>query len=94
MVTKLLMNPMYGKTSIKPVETDTIIKDSRDDVEKYMSLNYSYIGSVLEVNGRYYVKQVKSGMSHFNYVHCGGEILSMSRIITNKVFPCSDDCNV
>ena len=28
-VIKLLMNSMYGKTIIKPVETDTIIKDSR-----------------------------------------------------------------
>ena len=33
-VIKLLMNPMYGKTIIKPVETDTIVKDNRDDFEK------------------------------------------------------------
>ena len=33
-VIKLLMNSMYGKTIIKPVETDTIEKDSRDDFEK------------------------------------------------------------
>ena len=31
-VIKLLMNSMYGKTMIKPVETDTIIKYSRDDL--------------------------------------------------------------
>ena len=35
-VIKLLMNSMYGKTVIKPVETDTIVKDSRDDFEKYI----------------------------------------------------------
>ena len=29
MVIKLLMNSMYGKTIIKPIETDTIIKDSK-----------------------------------------------------------------
>ena len=33
-VIKLLMNSMYGKTIIKPVETDTIVKDNRDDFEK------------------------------------------------------------
>ena len=33
-VIKLLMNSMYGKTVIKPVETDTIVKDNRDDFEK------------------------------------------------------------
>ena len=33
-------------------------------------------------------------MSHFNYAHCGVEILSMSKRITNKVFDVSNDCNV
>ena len=32
MVIKLLMNSMYGKTIIKPVETDTIVKENRDDL--------------------------------------------------------------
>ena len=46
-VVKLLMNSMYGKTIIKPVETDTIVKDNRDDFEKYISYNYNYIDSVI-----------------------------------------------
>ena len=33
MVIKLLMNSMYGKTIIKPVETDTIVKDKKDDLK-------------------------------------------------------------
>ena len=70
-VIKLLMNSMYGQTIIKPVDTDTIINYSRADFETQISLNYDYIDSVLEVNVRYYIKQVKSVMSHFNYVHCG-----------------------
>ena len=32
-VIKLLMNSMYGKTIIKPVETDTMVKDNRDDLK-------------------------------------------------------------
>ena len=44
------MNSMYGKTIVKPVETDTIVKDNRDDFEKSISHNYNYIGSVIEVN--------------------------------------------
>ena len=51
------MNPMYSKISIKPVETDIVIKDSRDGFEKYMSLKYNHIDSVLEVNRRYYNKK-------------------------------------
>ena len=57
------MDSMYGKTILKPVETDTIIKDSRNDFEKYISLNYNYIGSILEVSGRYYIKKVTSYVS-------------------------------
>ena len=36
MVIKLLMGSMYGKTIIKPVGTHTIVKDDRDDFEKYI----------------------------------------------------------
>ena len=63
-VIKLLMSSMYGETIIKPIETYTVIKDSQHDFGKYVSLVYNYIDSVLEVNGRYYIKKVKSVMSH------------------------------
>ena len=85
---------MYGKTIIRPIETYTIMKCSRNDFEKYISLNYNRIDSVLEVHGRYYIKKVKSVMSHFNYVHCGVVILSMSKRLMNKVFSCADDCSI
>ena len=39
-------------------------------------------------------KQAKSILSHYNYVHCGVEILSMSKRIMNKVFSCADDCDI
>ena len=57
-VIKLLMNSMYGKTIIKPVETDTIFKDNRDDFGKYIPYSYNYIDSVIEVNGKLYIKKV------------------------------------
>ena len=57
-VIKLLMNSMYGKTIIKPVETDTIVKGSREDFEKYISYNYNYIDSVIEVNGKFHIKRL------------------------------------
>ena len=51
MVIKLLMSSMYGKTIVKPVGTDTIVKDNRDDFGKYISYNYNYIDSVIGVSG-------------------------------------------
>ena len=56
-----------------------------------MSLNYNCIDSALEVNGRYYIKKIKSGMSHYNYVYAGVDVSSMSKRIMNKVFSCSSD---
>ena len=46
---------MYGRTIIEPVETDTIVKDNRDDFDKYIPYNYNYIDSVIEVNGRDFI---------------------------------------
>ena len=43
---------------------------------------------------RSFIKKVKSSLSHFNYVHCGVEILNMSKRIMNKVFSCADDLNI
>ena len=50
----------------------------------------------MEVNGTYYIKKRKTKpiLSHYNYVQCGVEILSMSKRIVNKVFSCADDCGV
>ena len=63
-------------------------------LDKYVSYNYNYIDSVIGVNGIYYTKQVKSCLSHYDYDHCGVEILSMSKRIMNNVFSCADDCGV
>ena len=83
MVIKLLMNSMYGKTIKENIETYIIIKVNKDDFEKCISYNYDYIDSVLEVTGRYYNKKVKPMLSLYNYVHCGVEMLPMSKHIMN-----------
>ena len=48
-------------------------------LEKYVSYNYNNIGSVTEVSGKFYNTKVNSILSHFNYVHCGVEILNISK---------------
>ena len=40
------------------------------------------------------LKQVKSCLSHYNSVHCGVEVLSMSKIIMNCVFDSANICGV
>ena len=56
------------------------------DGYKCISYNYNYVDSVIEVNGQFYIQKLKSILYHFNYVHCGVEMLNMSKIIMNKVF--------
>ena len=84
MVLKELMNSMYGKTILKPIETETIVKHEKD-YNKYIGFNYNYIQSSVKVGDRYYMKKIKSILNHFNYSHCGVEILSMSKRIMNEV---------
>ena len=55
---------MYGKTIIRPVETDTIVKDNKDDFGKYISYNYIYIDSEKEVNGKSYIKERLNQICH------------------------------
>ena len=89
-VIKELMNSMYGKTILKPIQTETIVKTSKD-YEKYISFNYNFIESSIKVGDRYYIKKIKSVLNHFNYVHCGVEILSMSKRVMNEVMVLADD---
>ena len=35
-----------------------VVKDNRGDFGKYISYNYNYIGSVIEVNGKFYNEKV------------------------------------
>merc|ERR1712167_356405 len=83
-VIKELMNSMYGKTILKPIETETVVKSSAE-YTKYISYNYNFIESSIKVGGRYYVKKIKSVLNHYNYVQCGVEILSMSKRVMNEV---------
>ena len=58
MVVKELMNSMYGKTILKPIETETIVKQEKY-YHKYVSFNYNYIQSSVKVGDRYYIKKIK-----------------------------------
>ena len=92
-VIKLLMNSMYGKTILKPVETDTVVVPEWR-FEKYINYNYNFIQSCIKVGDRYYVKKIKCILNHYNYVQCGVEILSMSKRIMNEVMCLAEDLDL
>jgi hypothetical protein len=86
------MNSCYGKTLQKPIEDETkYIQTS--NIEKFMNRHYNAIKEVVEHLNAYTakVKLYRSIDTHFNYCHCGVEVLSMSKRIMNEVMCLASD---
>ena len=92
MVFKELMNSSYGKSYLKPIDSDSKYVKA-DDFDKFMDRNFNYIKEATKLaNGLYYkVKYYKAIDNHFNNVHVGVEILSMSKRIMFEVMTLSED---
>ena len=50
---------MYGKTTLKPVETETVVVPEWR-FEKYINCNCKFIQYCIKVGDKYYVKKTKS----------------------------------
>lgn len=82
---KLIMNSGYGKSIMKPVESDINIFDDKEEFEVYLTRNYNWITSFSYFGDKTKVKSVKTLNDHFNIAHVGVCILSMSKRIMNEV---------
>ena len=71
------MNSMYGKTILKQIETETVVKKEIDYI-KYVSFNYNYIQSSIQVGDIYYIKKIKSIIDHYNYAYSVDQHLNES----------------
>lgn len=94
MVFKELMNSSYGKSFMKPIETEKkYIK--KEDWNKYLERNYNDIKTAIELPDERTIKveTIKTIDTHFNNVHCGVEILSMSKRIMYEVMTLAEDKN-
>ena len=92
LVYKLIMNSGYGKSLMKPVKTETKIFNNKEDYEIYLSRNYDWIKCSTKIsNTKYKVEICKSLEKHFNIVHVGVSILSMSKRIMNEVMCLAED---
>ena len=91
-VIKLILNSIYGKTILKPIETKTrFIKD--DDAIRFLRKNYN---SIVEFEPLYgsnmtIFKCLKPIVKHFNFCPLGVDILAMSKRIMNEVFCLAED---
>ena len=81
---KLLMNSSYGKSLLKPIETDIIIVPN-SKFDNYLNKNYNYIREITDLKDSKIVKETKIIDDHFNNCYAGVEVLSMSKRIMNEV---------
>ena len=95
MVFKELMNSSYGKSYLKPIDSDSHYIRA-EDFDSFMDRNYNYIVEAVKLaNGKYYkVKVIKPIDQHFNNVHVGVEILSMSKRIMFEVMTLAEDLDI
>ena len=89
-VYKLLMNSSYGKCLLKPIENDIKIVN-KNEWNSYLDKNYNFIREFTELKDEMLVKTTKCINEHYNNVHCGVEILSMSKRIMNEVICLGED---
>ena len=92
LVFKELMNSSYGKSCLKPIDSDSVYV-SKDDFKEYVIKNYHYIKEITLLSNKkfYKVKKIKTIDTHFNNVHVGVLILSMSKRIMFEVMTLAED---
>lgn len=93
-VYKLLMNSAYGKTLLKPIATDKIIINGKENLLKYISANFDFVKECIPLaynKEMWVVKKIKPIVYHFNICQVGVEILSMSKRLMNEVMCLAED---
>lgn len=94
---KLIMNNAYGKSIMKPIETETKLFTRESEFNVYIERNYNWINCYNKYginNNKYKVKVIKKLDDHYNIAHVGVEILSMSKRIMNEVMTLAEDNNL
>jgi hypothetical protein len=88
---KLIMNSGYGKSIMKPIDSESRIFDDEDAFNVYISRNYNWITSWCKFGTKTEVKSVKTLVSHYNIAQVGTMILSWSKRIMNEVMCLAED---
>jgi hypothetical protein len=97
MVYKLIMNSGYGKSIMKPVETESRFFDTydgEDEFNVFLTRNYNWVTSYVKFGNKIKVNTVKVLMDHFNIAQVGVCILSNSKRIMNEVMCLAEDNDI
>lgn len=97
LVYKLIMNSGYGKSIMKPIESESVFFDvykSDHDFKVFLSRNYNWITSFIRFGDKIKVNLMKTLIEHFNIAQVGVSILSMSKRIMNEVMCSAEDSGI
>ena len=92
---KLLLNSIYGKSILKPIDCETkCIHENR--LEKFIYRHYNYIKSMeqSENSSNVYIKYIKSINRHFNFPQFGVNVLAYSKHLMNTVMCTAEQANI
>ena len=92
---KEIMNSIYGKTILKPIDTEIKII-SKKKLNNFLIRNYNWIKQyeLIDDSDDVKITMYKSINSHYNSPQIGSEILSMSKRIMNEVMTLAQDNNI
>ncbi len=91
MVYKLIMNSGYGKSIMKPVETEARFFDDDESYMRFLDRHYNWITTFVKFGNKTKANLVKPLIDHYNRAHIGTTILSTSKRIMNEVMCLAED---
>lgn len=87
---KLMLNSCYGKTSLRHSETTKkLIPEEK--INNYIGKHYRSINKISKIKSMCIVDVQNNKLAHFNRVHVGSTILSMSKRLMNEVITLVDE---
>lgn len=100
-VYKLIMNSAYGKTILKPIDTEEKVIKGEEEKDKFLDRHYNAIIEYYKVwdsrkkaKPKYIFKIQKDIMEHFNNAPVGIECLSMSKRIMFEPMCLAEDMDI
>lgn len=90
---KLMLNSSYGRMIMKPITSNTIILNTREEFQKALSAKFEYVKSAFQLPGcEKYVLRIREPLDKsYNAVHCGNIILANSKRIMSELMVTAED---
>lgn len=95
-ILKLVLNNMYGKLIQKPVESNYVFKNTKEEMETYLYNQFNYVKRISKFKNcnKFVIENYTIFDKDANYNHVGTQVLAMSKRIMNRVVCLAEDNNI